>query len=129
MTKEEAIEKLNDLSVLDADVDSGIYAKEEQEELNEAITMGIAALNGKIDFSKEVHNKLVDAFEGRAKEQGLKGKAYVKAQLEFFLGASVLVDIINGERDKKDGKSCIHPMIWICAMRGDKITKYEDDKS
>ena len=117
MTKEEAIDKLNDLSVMDHQVEADLYTTKEQEEFNEAITLGIKALNGKIDFSKQLHNKLVDAFEGRAKEMGFKGKAYIKAQLEFFLGATVLVDIINGEYDKPDGKSSIHPMVYVSHSR------------
>lgn len=77
----------------------------------------------KIEFTKELHNKLVDAFESRAKMQQFKGKQYLNLQAEFFIGAISTIDALNGDPNV----TCISPMIAFSIMRGDKITKYEID--
>ena len=74
-----------------------------------------------IKMDKELHNKLVDAFDDRAKEQQFKGKAYIKHQLEFFIGAIAVIDLMNGGET-----SCVSPRVYFSAIRGEKITKYED---
>lgn len=73
-----------------------------------------------IELTKEIHNKLVDKFEDRAKEIGLKGKKKMESQLEFFVGACAVLDIIND-----NGKTVVSPMIWINAIRGEMIEKYD----
>lgn len=73
---------------------------------------------GKIDFSAELINGLLDLFDKRAKSGNYKGKKYITLQHEFIIGAISAVDLIN-----KGETSCIRPIIWIRIMRGEKIEK------
>jgi hypothetical protein len=77
----------------------------------------------KIEFTKELHNRLIDRFEARAKGVNLKGKRKLDAQLEFFLGACTIIDLIND-----NGETVISPMIVFNSLRGELLTKYKDDK-
>ena len=74
-----------------------------------------------ITIGKEIHNNLVDKFDARAENFQLKGKAYIKAQAEFFIGAVSVSDLLNG-----GDKSSINPRVYFSIMRGEKITKFED---
>lgn len=65
-------------------------------------------------ISKDLHNKLVDSFDARAKNFQLKDKAYIKAQAEFFLLSEAK-------------ESSINPRIYFSIMRGEKITKFPED--
>jgi len=71
-----------------------------------------------IKLTDEIYNDLIEKFEGRAEEAGWKGKAYVKNQTEFFIGAIAVIDTING-----GDQSCIPPHIWVSMLRGDKLVK------
>lgn len=70
-----------------------------------------------ITLSHELEKSILDKFESRADEQGLKGKARAKAQIEFVLGAVSAIDSINGATDR----TCATPNIVFSIMRGDYI--------
>lgn len=72
-------------------------------------------------FTPEIHNKLVDLFDGRAKEQGWKktSKQYKERQLEFFVGAIALMDTLNGNTET----SSITPRMYFTLLRGEVQTK------
>lgn len=74
-----------------------------------------------LKFTTEIHNKLVEQFDGRAEQQGWKktSKQYKERQLEFFIGAIALMDQLRGNPEE----SSITPRMWIASMRGEVQTK------
>lgn len=79
----------------------------------------MATKKEEFSINADLHNKLVDKFQERAKTQGYKGKQLQLLQAEFFLGACVGLDILHGNKKT----TCATPMIVFSIMRGDLIKK------
>lgn len=75
-----------------------------------------------IKVTAELHNALIDKFEQRATAGDYNGKAKMKAQLEFLIGAYSAIDTLNGD---DPSKTCLPPIVWISALRGDLVKKIE----
>ena len=71
--------------------------------------------------------KLLITFEARAANQNIKkhnkdgslSKAYLKAEMEFFVGAFALNDIVSGAT--KDGNSRVLPSVFISILGNESI--------
>ena len=76
-----------------------------------------------ITFTDELHNKLVDMFEARAKNFGLKGKKKIAMQAEFFVGAIAVIDVLNVKNGGTD--SCVTPRVYFSIMNGEELRKID----
>lgn len=78
-----------------------------------------------IEFTTELHNHLVDMAARRVQSNPKKmsKRKIIEMQAELFCGAITAIDFLNGQFEKKDGKTCGTPLVIISVMRGDLIRK------
>lgn len=82
----------------------------------------------KIEFTPALHNYLVDLAERRAKTGRTRNKLKILDQHELFMGAIGSIDFLNGETEKKDGLSCISPVVYTSVLRGELIPKIDESE-